>query len=337
MIRNGVLRVFRYETVVTLLAVMLVSVVPTVGTNPVSDRLAHPQTVTFDLYVQDAVNMYGYQLKVEYNPKELEFVASITGQEGYFLYDLSSMYDHSTVHTCKVFSNTEPQHIIQYECILGWIGAQASGSGKLCSITFRKLVSSNPVILVSKDKKDTFYVATESRDRQPICKPLSVSVELAESRVAGATTTPNTLTNNDSLTFSIDVENVVDMYGWQIKLEFDAEELEFLEFITGQEGYFLHDFTSEYRRQTAKAFQVLNENESAYILACEWIPDGFDAQASGNGRLCSIKFRKLAVASNPTIKLLEDSQFTYYISMGGPDYETEMLKPMPAALSLIEP
>ncbi|UCG45107.1 MAG: hypothetical protein JSV58_06990, partial [Candidatus Bathyarchaeota archaeon] len=86
-----------------------------------------------------------------------------------------------------------------------------------------------------------------------------------------------------------------------------------------------------------KAFQILNENESAYILACEWIPDGFDAQVSGNGRLCSIRFKKLAVASNPTIRLLEDSQFTYYISMSGPDYETEMLKPIPAALSLIEP
>jgi hypothetical protein len=142
----------------------------------------HNETVTFDFYVQDVTNMCAWQIKFEFNPKELEPVEFTTSQKGYFLHDFSSKYNHPTIKVGKVFNKNGLTYMQAGECISSWFGAQASGSGKLCSFTFKKLVAtSEPTITLMEDLEDTYYCTFEGRNFQTrVDKPLPMFMNMSE-------------------------------------------------------------------------------------------------------------------------------------------------------------
>jgi|GEM_PF-6114211 len=173
MIENESGRIFRYNVVFTLAVIMLMSIIQIAETIPTSDRLAHNETFTFDFYVQNVIDMFSWQIKFEFDPKELEFIKFTTGENGYFLYDFSSKYGHPTVKVCT------RKYMLACECILGWIGVQASGSGKLCSLTFRKLVVTHDLTITLLE--DTFYITVGGSHLQTLtAKPLPIFMNISE-------------------------------------------------------------------------------------------------------------------------------------------------------------
>jgi len=175
-------KMLRYNAVITLIVIMLMSIIQIVETIPTPYIPANNETVTFDFYVQGVTNMCAWEIKFEFNPKELEPVEFTASQKGYFLHDFSSKHNHPTFKIYAVLNRTERTYILAGECILGWLDAQASGSGKLCSFTFKKLVAaSEPTITLMEDLVDTYYCAWEGRNFQTqVDKPLPIFMNISE-------------------------------------------------------------------------------------------------------------------------------------------------------------
>ena len=166
----------RHNAVITIAVIVLMSIVQIVDTIPAPYIPANNETVTFDFYVQDVTNMYAWAIEFEFNPKELEFIEFTTSQKGYFLHDFSSKHKRQTFKVFAVQNKTERTRILTAEVILGWPDVQASGSGKLCSFTFKKLVAtSEPTITLMEDLVYTYYCTWEGLD-----KPLPMFMNMSE-------------------------------------------------------------------------------------------------------------------------------------------------------------
>jgi hypothetical protein len=189
-----------------------------------------------------------------------------------------------------------------------------------------------------EDLKDTYYLDHRgSRNGSLTSRPLPVFMNISESPIVEAVPTPDIPANNETVTFDFYVQDVADMYGWQIIFEFNPQELEFIEFTTSQKGYFLHDFASKHNHPTIKAGMVFNKTGLTYMQAGECISSWFGAQASGSGKLCSFTFKKLVATSEPTITLMEDLEDTYYCAWEGRNFQTRVDKPLPMFMNMSEP
>ena len=83
----------------------------------------------------------------------------------------------------QVFNETGRAYVLASEWISTEFDAQASGSGKLCSVTFKKsVVASSPTIVTLEVSEFTYYITMGGRHSQTtIVKPLPVFMNLTES------------------------------------------------------------------------------------------------------------------------------------------------------------